>query len=348
MTPRGKTMQLPPSILQAYPVTVTRTAALGSAGGFSGAVFWRLETPTGPLCLRRWPPEHPSPERLQFIHDVLRHVHLRGVAEVPVPLPTRDGSSFVRHGDCLWELAPWMPGTADYHRRPTRQRLAAAMRLLARFHQATASYAQEPKPHQPSPGLGQRLELLDRLLAGEAQRIASAARRDASPARSSRAEQLLEAFLELAPRCRPALLDAVHVKVTLQPCLRDIWHDHVLFSGDQTTGLIDFGALREECVAGDVARLLASLVCGDRAAWQSGLAAYRETRTLDGNEICLLGVFHETTTLLSGINWLRWIYLQNRTFDEPDRVLERIDENLEQLGRMRDQNRVFVVGSGES
>ena len=348
MTPGGETMRLPPSILQAYPVTVTRTAALGSAGGFSGAEFWRLETPTGPLCLRRWPAEYPSPERLQFIHDVLRHVHLRGVTEVPVPLRTRDGSTFVCDGDCLWELAPWMPGTADYHRRPTRQRLAAAMRLLARFHRATASYAAQPKHHQPSPGLGQRLELLDRLLVGDAQQIAVAAQRDVSPARRNRAEQVLEAFWKLAPRLRPALLDAVQMRLTLQPCLRDIWHDHVLFSEDRTTGLIDFGALREECVVGDVARLLGSLVRGDRGAWQSGLAAYCETRTLDGNQMYLLGVFHETTTLLSGMNWLRWIYLQNRTFDEPDRVFDRIDENMEQLRRMCEQNPIFVVGSGES
>lgn len=334
-------MQSPPSVLEAYPVAVTRCTALGSAGGFSGAEFWRLETPLGPLCLRRWPAEHPSPERLQFIHDVVRHAYHRGVTEVPVPLHTRDGSTFVSDGNCLWELTPWMPGTADYHRHPTHERLAAAMRLLARFHQATASYAGQPKPHQPSPGLGQRLELLDRLLAGDAQQIAVAARRDTSPARRDRAEQVLEAFWDGAPRLRPALLDAVQMKLTLQPCLRDIWHDHVLFSEDRTTGLIDFGALREECVVGDVARLLGSLVRGDRGEWQTGLAAYRETRTLDGDELYLLEVFHATATLLAGMNWLRWIYLEKRTFDEPDRVLGRLDENIEQLRRMREQNPVF-------
>jgi Ser/Thr protein kinase RdoA (MazF antagonist) len=341
-------MQLPPSILEAYPISVTRSTSLGSAGGFSGAVFWRLETPLGPLCLRRWPAEHPSHQRLQFIHDVLRHVYFRGVTEVAVPLQTRDGNTFVDDGNCLWELAPWMPGTADYHRYPTHQRLAAAMRLLARFHQAAASYAAQPASRQPSPGLGQRLELLDRLLAGDAQRIAVAARRDALPARRIRAEQVLAAFWEGAPRLRPGLLDAVQMKRILQPCLRDIWHDHVLFSGDLTTGLIDFGALREEYVVGDVARLLGSLVREDRGAWQYGLAAYCETRTLDGSDFYLLEVFHATTALLSGINWLRWIYLQNRTFAEPDRVLERIDENIEQLRRMREQNPLFLSATPTS
>jgi hypothetical protein len=43
------------------------------SGGFSGAQLWRLETVAGPLCLRRWPAEHPSAQRLTLIHNVLRH-----------------------------------------------------------------------------------------------------------------------------------------------------------------------------------------------------------------------------------------------------------------------------------
>ena len=53
---------------------------LGSAGGMSGAQFWRITAPRGTLCLRRWPIEHPSPERLQFIHAVLRHAAASGIA----------------------------------------------------------------------------------------------------------------------------------------------------------------------------------------------------------------------------------------------------------------------------
>jgi Ser/Thr protein kinase RdoA (MazF antagonist) len=326
-------MQSPLMVLNAYPVVVLRTVALGSAGGFSGAEFWRVETPAGPLCLRRWPPEHPSPERLRSIHQVLRHVHQRAVTEVPVPLQTRDGGTFVRDGDRLWELAPWMPGTADYHRHPTLPRLNAAMRLLARFHRAAATCPPGPQPRQTSPGLRQRLELLDRLLAGEAQQIVGATRRDAWAARKHRSERLLEAFFTVAPGVRASLSAAAGAKVDLQPCLRDVWHDHVLFVGDQATGLIDFGALRDECVVGDVARLLGSLVRGDRATWQIGLAAYQAENRLAGGDLGMLDIFYQTGVLLSGVNWLRWMYLENRVFEDLDRVFARIDENLEELQR---------------
>lgn len=321
-------------ILQAYSVHVTGLTSLGSAGGFSGARFWRIETPTATLCLRRWPPEHPSPARLESIHRIVRHVYQRGVTQVPVPLVSRIGSTMVHQNDHLWELAPWMPGTADYHRQPTRPRLIAAMQLLARFHQATDALAAEPGARKPSPGLNQRLELLDQLVAGEARRIAIAAEKDAFTDRQNRAHALLEAFTKLAPRVRADLEQATRMNVMLQPCLRDVWHDHILFDDDKITGLVDFGAMREETVAGDVARLLASLVRGDRSAWQIGLEAYQHQRELDDTELHFLDIFVRTATLLSGLNWLRWIYLENRVFEHPGRVLQRIDDNLREIARM--------------
>jgi hypothetical protein len=276
-----------------------------------------------------------------------------------------------------------MPGTADYHSRSTRERLAAAMRLLARFHKAAATYPggltekqtspgeprgvspgvnrypgglteKQTSPGEPrgvspgvnrypggltekqtSPGLQQRLALIDRLLAGEVRQIAAAVQRDTNTARKTRATRVLQAFSELAPRIRPDLAVAVTRQVDLQPCLRDIWHDHVLFSGDEATGLIDFGALRDECVVSDIVRLLGSLVRGDQAAWQFGLSAYQQVRPFDASEPSMIGVFHKTTVLLSGMNWLRWIYLEQRTFEEPDRVLARLDGNLEDVGHLR-------------
>ena len=321
-------------ILQAYSVHVTGLTSLGSAGGFSGARFWRIETPTATLCLRRWPPEQPSAVRLESIHRIVRHVYQQGVTQVPVPLVTRKGSTMVQQADHLWELAPWMPGTADYHRQPTRPRLIAAMQLLARFHQATDALAAGPSARKASPGLNQRLELLDQLVAGEAGRIAIAAEKDAFTDRRNRAHALLEAFTKLAPQIRTDLVEATRMSVMLQPCLRDVWHDHVLFTGDQTTGLVDFGAMREETVVGDVARLLASLVRGDRSAWRAGLEAYQHQRGLDHTELYLLEIFVRTTALLSGMNWLRWIYLENRVFEHPGRILHRIDDNLREISRI--------------
>jgi Ser/Thr protein kinase RdoA (MazF antagonist) len=103
----------------------------------SGAQFWRITAVRGAsdqgprtLCLRRWPPEHPSPDRLTSIYAVLLHATERGITFLPVPIATRDGRSFVEHAGSLWQLEPWMPGSADYEHSPRVEKLRAAMRAL--------------------------------------------------------------------------------------------------------------------------------------------------------------------------------------------------------------------------
>ena len=70
----------------------------------------------------------------------------------------------------------------------------------------------------------------------------------------------------------------------LQPCLCDVWHDHVLFDGDRVTGLVDYGAVKIDHPAVDVARLLGSLVEDDADGWAIGLTAYREVRPFTADE----------------------------------------------------------------
>src|SRR3990172_4401717 len=109
------------SILKLYPPDCRprQIQPLGSAGGMSGAQFWRITAPRGTLNLRRWPQEHPTPERLRFIHAVLDHAAERDIAFLPVPIRATTGESFVSHAGHLWELAPWLPGNADYERAPS-------------------------------------------------------------------------------------------------------------------------------------------------------------------------------------------------------------------------------------
>src|SRR3954466_9640280 len=113
---------------------VQRIEPVGNAGGWSGSRLWRIGDASGrELCLRRWPKEHPTKDRLRLIHDVLKIVS----AELPIvacPLPAGDGATFVEHGGHLWELSPWLPGVADYRSQPSHERLRAAVAILARFH----------------------------------------------------------------------------------------------------------------------------------------------------------------------------------------------------------------------
>jgi homoserine kinase type II len=155
------------------------------------------------------------------------------------------------------------------------------------------------------------------------------------PDLQARATVILEQFRALAPRVATLLHNASHRAVPLQPCIRDIWHDHVLFEGDRVTGLIDFGAMRVESVAGDIARLFASLVGDDRPAWQTALGAYEAVRPLSRNERDLIAPFDQSAVLLAGMNWLEWICVEQRRFSARQKILERLDVTIQRLHHLR-------------
>ena len=63
-------------------------------------------------------------------------------------------------------------------------------------------------------------------------------------------------------------------EISLHPCLGDVWAEHVLFEGNQITGLIDFGGMRYDHPAQDLARLLGSYTQGDVLRRQLALTQY--------------------------------------------------------------------------
>ena len=67
----------------------------------------------------------------------------------------------------------------------------------------------------------------------------------------------------------------------------DLWHDHILFTGNAVTGLIDFGSVKEDHVAVDLARLLGSMIGDDAAIWEVGLSAYQRIQPLSAEEAAL-------------------------------------------------------------
>ena len=305
--------------------------SLGSAGGFSGARFWRVEAPCGVLCLRRWPTEHPSPEILEFIQAVLWHVAREGFDLSPLPRETGSRRGYVRHAGHLWELVPWMPGKADFRERPSPKRLRAALITLARFHRAAALFPLPDPPDSPSPGIGERLDRLKRWLGGELAELTACVESGIWV----EIDDAVSKILRLVPRSNGRVLtmlsDSERLGVDLQPCIRDAWHDHVLFEDDIVTGLIDFGSMRPDNVACDVARLLGSMAVDDRDSWQVGLEAYQSVRPLSGDEIKLVGTFDKSTVLMSGLNWIDWIYRQRRVFESRRAIPARLDEIASRL-----------------
>ena len=115
----------------------------------------------------------------------------------------------------------------------------------------------------------------------------------------------------------------------LQTCHGDLWHDHVLYKGQEISGFIDFGAMRVDSPASDLARLLGSLAKDDRTLWDAGFAAYETVTPLSAAEKDLAETIDHATVLLSGMNWLKWLFLEQRHFEAAERVGQRLDALLE-------------------
>lgn len=338
-------------LLHRYPADCwpTHVEWLGNAGGMSGAQFWRIEAPRGMLVLRRWPVEHPTAERLRLIHSVIRHAG-RTLDFLPVPQPTRDGDTFVSEDGHLWELAPWMPGVADYERSPSEAKLRAAMTALARFHHAVADFPQTSEwvAHQLSSGvtaIPRRLARLRELSRERLSELSRAIDNAIWPEFAPLARRFLAAVPSAIPPVIARLEQLANINLPLQPCLRDIWHDHVLFTGSRVTGLIDFGAVDIDTPATDIARLLGSLAgeacqpfqidpidVDDRPEiWQLGLSAYSKTRQLTRNESDAVFAINAANPILAGCNWIQWIYIDRRVFQDPQRVQRRFERIVVQL-----------------
>jgi homoserine kinase type II len=306
---------------------------LGGAGGQSGARLWRFRSEHGALLLRAWPSPGPSREHLGQVHRWLSLTAPLGF--IPAPIPDEDGHTLQELDGRFWELTPWLAGSAELDRPPAPERVRAAFSALAAFHQRLAGERCEGV----SPGLGQRDQALSRLLGGGLDSLERAIERSGGPeAEVCRQSALGWVRLAriIAPRLREPLRQAAGRIVPLQPCLRDARPDHFLFEGDCVRGLVDFGAMGVDCVAGDLARLTGEWFDDDLRTRDLALSAYERIRSLDHVEAALIGSFASSSALLIGEHWIRWHYLEGRRFDQPQSVIQGIARSMAQLERLAD------------
>jgi Ser/Thr protein kinase RdoA (MazF antagonist) len=307
-----------PTVFQAAPLL-----HLGNRGGFSGARLWRVETGGQSFCLRAWPTHQSDPSRLDFLHGLMRRARSAGLAFVPAVIATSDGHDHVEHGGRLWDLTEWLPGVADFHADPSPARLEAAAASLARVHLAWEQLF--ASANDVCPALQRRLSAA----AGwqELRRSGwpvgwQAGHADPVQPVAERAWRIVDRRVaDIPPRLQPW----TDSRRTLQPCLCDVWHDHLLFTGDRLTGLIDYGAARVDHPAADVARMFGSLVPDDASAWQLALRAYRAVRPLGSEEAEMALALDETGTVIGVATWLRWLYEEFRPYEDRTAVARRLD-----------------------
>lgn len=328
-------------VLSRYPSRYQplRVVVLEKTGGFSGAAIVRVETESGTFCLRGWPLKSFSRNRILGLHHLLTFIFQQGVSEVSVPVVARDGSTLVVEQNRFWQLEPWMPGEADFQRHPSEARLSSAMATLARWHQAASRFSPRAEEREwfggrvesQSPAVQERLEIVRTWTHGKCDHLMHAVQQAGADSFREMAEEIVHFFGRLAPVVNRQLETASGMRFTLQPCLRDIWHDHVLFSEEDVTGIIDASACRTENVATDLSRLLGSLLCDDHSRWEFALEKYAQYRPLSMEDQGLITVLDHSSVLLSGMTWLDRYYLKQEHFADEAAVLERMEAILRRL-----------------
>ena len=281
------------------------------AGGLSGARVWKCQSGLfGTLCLRQWSPTHPNEARLQFIHDALDRASER-LTFIPKLVRDQAGKSYWLVDHSFWEVTQWMPGQATYLRQPNRVKLKSAIDALADLHEVWCEFAQK---QGTSPTTEQRIEMLNEWLAMHdlVERVGAQVR---GPIEAAACMSTIRMLHSRGPRLLDELRRANEVQVCLQPVLRDIWSDHLLFEGDRVSGIIDFGTVRMDEPAADLSRMLGSLHPFEldvRLAAVDDYNQHRPGHTVDAERVELLD---RTGTLLTALQWMRWLILDRQKFN---------------------------------
>jgi Ser/Thr protein kinase RdoA (MazF antagonist) len=283
--------------------------------------------------------------RVETIHAFQKHLAEHFSRIVPVLQETVCGATMAYCANRIWELATWMPGTADFCQNPNNARLDAAMSALAAIHNAPkfvyvgdlfgSRVAVQP-PHF-SRSIEKRFIRLEQIIDGELRVAQANVAKSAPEAERRRLLEAIKLITQLAPRELTKLSRVRAADLPLQYRLGDVHDEHVLFTGDEVTGIIDFGAVDYDAPAGDVARLLGSLVGDDRDLWQRGLTAYAAVRPLTDAELSAVSVFHSSGTVVGAANWFNWLWgdEENRLpisdYARPLSRLARLTERLKCL-----------------
>jgi hypothetical protein len=335
----------------------TRLESLGP-GGLSGAPVVRVGRAGGcDVVLKRVAGDAATAGRAAWVHTLIRRARSHGVRELAAPLSTPAGATLVADtGGGVWELVPFMAGRPL--ERPSTVEVARAMDVLARLHEAWGSDEGDGGPPRASafpPSVVCRIE--------QARTLASlpwSLRRDRCLPRGADAvaplvadvmeawERAIVTFTAFdGTRTVRQVAELEPAPLPLQPVLRDIWFDHVLFEGRpagapgselhaRVAAVIDLHGAGVDSPATDIARLAGSWWSPDvGVAFDAWLAdavdRYAVRRALGAMDRALVPWLHAVGVICSLDNWFRWVVEERRTFADAPRVRARLQRLVEAL-----------------
>ncbi len=132
-----------------------------------------------------------------------------------------------------------------------------------------------------------------------------------------------------------SLLEWESRRLPVQLCLCDVWHDHILYEGDAVVGVIDYGAVKPDCVAVDLARLLGSMIPDQPERMHDALMVYSAIHPVSSEILKLAAVLDHAGSTIGLTNWLRWLYLDDRRYAESASVAKRMEALLKRVERKR-------------
>lgn len=312
--------------------------------GLSGSTIAHCRATDGrEYALKRWPDGF-SRNRIESIHRVIRHAWKEGCDIIALPVifrpltnsalphkepPDSVGTVLSANGK-YWELSHWRPGE-PLNINADLDAIRRGAEAISRFHGCTASLG---SLHQIPPIIEERLQTLasrQRHFPIPIQSINQAnLPTEVATALRDAANLLHWKWDEAYAQIYQSLTGHSGCKLATQYVLRDIHAEHLLFSAEEPTGLIDFDAVRVDTPASDLARWAGSFLPGRHATehiWEAIFSGYRgntdnaaATPTIElAADLCFAG------TWLSLANWLVWLLVEQRRFDVPPVILaERI------------------------
>lgn len=322
------------AILPRWPISATEVSPIESSG-FSGAKLWRINaSDSQPLCLKHYSSGSLAVEQLDGIHRVLIHACNEGCDFVAKPMRLTDGFTTVVAGAPntatagLWDLSTWVPGGAVTSFSDAQ--IENAFASIARFHKAAA---QVNLAFGPSPNLVHRQTQLAKLVRPESPVLDQAASQLKTASIDPALREPLTTLVDLLYRVpqsqiaslRSRLSEFSTMDLPLHPVVRDLRAEHLLFTGDQLTGLVDFDAMQMDSVAYDLSRLTSSMRLNENQL-HLALSTYHAARPIQPAEAKLTQALTGVSRLLAPLSWVNWLVLEQRSFSNLAAVEQRLKE----------------------
>jgi hypothetical protein len=298
------------------------------SAGMSIARTWYLRSSNGEFALR-FHPGRPQP-RQQWQLGILNSLGSSSLLPRPYPADLFHLLKYYRRG--YYVLTDWKPSTTTLATEPTQENMLSAVRALAQTHLLLRPIM-VPDPSQelpgrlplgPPPGLRSRQSLLYRTLLAIEQKQAAVAAYSGAAEIKEFALRTLARVQQHGPKLLLALNSVIENDYYRFPCLRDMQPEHVLFAGPTVTGIVDPWAMRFDCAAADLSRLVVNFRLQQPAWYANAIATYSELVPFSMDEQPLLEWYDLSLRLLSGVNWLEWLIIEPRQFRDHSTVLQRL------------------------